>query len=91
MNRVDDSELVNETVGSAGMTDEELIDSIVKESEAEINKAMAEEAEGVSKMFSKWEKEKQRGNMIVCLLGIISGLAIASFIVLAIKNKVGKN
>ena len=24
MNRVDDSELVNETVGSAGMTDEEL-------------------------------------------------------------------
>ena len=91
MNKVDDSELVNETVGSAGMTDEELIDSIVKESEAEINKAMAEEAEGVNKMFSKWEKEKQRGNMIVYLLSIISGLAIASFIVLAVKNKVGKN
>ena len=91
MNKVDDSELVNETVGSAGMTDEELIDSIVKESEAEINKSMAEEAEGVKKMFSKWEKEKQRGNMIVYLLSIISGLAIASFIVLAVKNKVGKN
>ena len=91
MNKVDDSELVNETVGSAGMTDAELIDSIVKETEAENDKAIAEDAEGVNKMFSKWKKEKQRGNMIVCLLGIISGLAIASFIVLAVKNKLEKN
>lgn len=91
MNKVDDSELVNETVETVGMTEEELMDSIVKETEAENDKEMAEEAEGVSKMFTRWEKEKHRGNIIVCLLGIISGLAIASFIVIAIKNKLEKN
>lgn len=91
MNKVDDSELVDETVGSVGMTDEEIIDKVSKEAEAEHVKEMTEEAPGVSTMFSKWKKERQRGKIIACSLGIVSGLALASCIIIAIKNKLEKN
>ena len=91
MNRVDDNELIDETVGSVGMTDEEIINEAAKEAEAEHVKEMTEEAPGISSMYSKWKRERQRSKVIACSLGIISGLALASCVIIAIRNKVKKN